>query len=124
MGKLDNLLKSGGANIAESMGAGLERAEKAVSTSNTPARWQGVAKSKNAIEVPLEKIVPDPAQPREEFDPVALERLAESLQARGQLQPIRVRWDDVRGKYVLICGERRWRAATIAGIATMSCVVS
>ena len=124
MGKLDDLLKSGGANIAESMGAGLERGDKSAQTSTMPARWQGVAKSKNAIEVPLDKIVPDPDQPREEFDPESLERLADSLRTRGQLQPIRVRWDEAQSKYVLICGERRWRAARIAGMATMSCVVS
>jgi len=124
MGKLDDLLKSGGANIAESMGAGLERGDKSAQTSTTPARWQGVAKSKNAIEVPLDKIVPDPDQPREEFEPESLERLADSLRTRGQLQPIRVRWDEAQSKYALICGERRWRAAKIAGMATMSCVVS
>jgi ParB family chromosome partitioning protein len=124
MGKLDELLKNGGANIAESMGVGLERGEKATQTSTAPARWQGVIKSKNAVEVPLDKIVPDPDQPREEFEPESLERLAESLESRGQLQPIRVRWDEAQNRYVLICGERRWRAARLAGLATMSCVVS
>ena len=89
MGKLDDLLKSGGTNIAESMGAGLERGDKSAQTSTMPARWQGVAKSKNAIEVPLDKIVPNPDQPREEFEPESLERLADSLRTRGQLQPIR-----------------------------------
>jgi ParB family transcriptional regulator, chromosome partitioning protein len=124
MGKLDELLRNGAANIAESMGAGLERGDKSAQTSTAPARWQGVAKSKNAIEVPLDKIVSDPDQPREEFNPEALERLADSLKTRGQLQPIRVRWDEARGKYVLICGERRWRAARIAEMTTMTCVVS
>src|SRR3954447_5358349 len=125
MGKLNELLKSGGANIAESMGAGAERAGQGEpKTSTAPARWQGVAKSKNAVEVPLDKIVRDPDQPREEFEPEALERLAESLKTRGQLQPIRVRWDEAQGKYDLICGERRWRAAKLAGLATMSCVVT
>ena len=124
MGKLDELLKAGGSNIAESMGAGLDRGDKIAQTSTTPARWQGVAKSKNAVEVPVDKILPDPDQPREDFDPEALERLADSLKARGQLQPVRVRWDEAQGVYVLICGERRWRAAKIAGMATMSCVVS
>jgi ParB family chromosome partitioning protein len=124
MGKLDELLKNGAANIAESMGGGVARGEKGVQTSTAPARWQGVAKSKNAIEVPLDKIAPDPDQPREQFDAESLERLADSLKTRGQLQPIRVRWDETRGIYVLICGERRWRAAKIAGMATMSCVVS
>jgi ParB family chromosome partitioning protein len=124
MGKLDELLRSGGAHIAESMGAGLDRGDKSAQTSTPPARWQGVAKSKNAVEVPVDKILPDPDQPREEFDPEALKRLAESLRTRGQLQPIRVRWDEAQGKYVLICGERRWRAARIAGMTTMTCVVT
>jgi ParB family chromosome partitioning protein len=124
MAKLDNLLKSSGSNIAESMGAGFDRTEKAVPTSTMPARWQGVTKSKSAVEVPLDKIVPDPEQPREAFEPESLDRLAESLKTRGQLQPIRVRWDEVQEKYVLICGERRWRAARLAGLTSMSCVVS
>jgi ParB family chromosome partitioning protein len=124
MAKLENLLKSGGSNIAESMGANLERGEKAVATSTMPSRWQGVTKSKNAVEIPLDKIVPDPDQPREEFEPESLARLAESLKARGQLQPIRVRWDEAQERYILICGERRWRAAGLAGLASMSCVVS
>jgi ParB family transcriptional regulator, chromosome partitioning protein len=124
MAKLNNLLRSGGSNIAESMGAGLERGEKTVATSTMPSRWQGVTKSKNAVEVPHDKIIPDPHQPREEIDPESLGRLAESLKTRGQLQPIRVRWDEAQEKYVLICGERRWRAAGLAGLASMSCVVS
>ena len=124
MAKLDDLLKSGGSNIAESMGAGIDRNGKSTSTSTMPARWHGVTKSKSAIEVPLDRIVPDPDQPREEFEPEALGRLAESLKSRGQLQPIRVRWDEAQEKYVLICGERRWRAAGLAGLASMSCVVS
>src|SRR5262245_38796009 len=120
MGKLDELLKSGGANIAESMGAGAERAGRGEpKTSTAPARWQGVAKSKNAVEVPLDKIAPDPDQPREEFEPDALRRLAESLRTRGQLQPIRVRWDEGRGLYVILVGERRWRAAKMAGLPTV-----
>ena len=69
------------------------------------------------------RIEPDPDQPREDFDPAALERLAESLRARGQLQPVRVRWDEGRGAYVLVCGERRWRAARMAGLQALSCIV-
>jgi ParB family chromosome partitioning protein len=70
------------------------------------------------------RIVPDPAQPRQEFDPEALARLAESIRARGQLQPIRVRWDDAASVYVIVVGERRWRAARLAGLETVACVVS
>jgi ParB family chromosome partitioning protein len=71
----------------------------------------------------VEKLHRDPNQPREEFDAEALGRLAESIRTRGQLQPIRVRWDEGRGGYVIIAGERRWRAAKMAGLATMSAVV-
>jgi ParB family chromosome partitioning protein len=124
MGKLDKLLKNGGANIAESMGAGARSPDVPAQTSTMPLRWQGVSKSRSAIEVPVARIVADPGQPREEFEPESLERLAQSLKARGQLQPIRVRWDEALEKYVLICGERRWRAAQMAGLETLSCVVS
>jgi ParB family transcriptional regulator, chromosome partitioning protein len=124
MGKFDELMKAG-ANIDESMGVGVTRGpgSPAPSTSTTPARWLGVSKSKAALEIPADRIEPDPDQPREEFDPEALDRLAESLRTRGQLQPIRVRWDEGRGVYVIICGERRWRAARRAGLTTMSAVV-
>jgi ParB family chromosome partitioning protein len=122
--KLDQLLKTGGSNIAESMGAGPERGEKSVATSTIPSRWQGVTKSKDAVEIPLDKIIPDLEQPREDFEPESLSRLAESLKARGQLQPIRVRWDESQDRYILICGERRWRAANLAGLTRMSCIVS
>jgi ParB family chromosome partitioning protein len=124
MAKLDQLMKAGGANIAESMGAGGGPAARPGPSSMAPARWQGVAKSKNAVEIPLDKITADPGQPREEFEEDALERLAESLKKRGQLQPIRVRWDEGAQKYAIICGERRFRAATRAGLATLSCVVA
>ena len=71
----------------------------------------------------MEKIAPDPDQPREEFDEEALGRLAESLRTRGQLQPIRVRWDEGSEQYMIVVGERRWRAARMAGIALAGAVV-
>jgi ParB family chromosome partitioning protein len=72
----------------------------------------------------LDRIVPDPGQPRTEFDPDALARLADSLKQRGQLQPIRVRWDDALDRYVVVVGERRYRAAGLAGMETIACVVT
>jgi ParB family chromosome partitioning protein len=130
MGKLDEILRSAGGHIAESTGADRPRGAGTVSHGASPAgpppvpaRWQGVAKSKNAIEIPLAKLDRDPEQPREEFDAESLERLAESLKVKGQLQPIRVRWDEGRGVYLIICGERRWRAARMAGLATLSAIV-
>ncbi|MGE5757174.1 MAG: ParB/RepB/Spo0J family partition protein [Planctomycetaceae bacterium] len=127
MSKLDELMKHQ-ENMDASLGVGYATDNTPLGMSldhaqRVPARLQGVAKSKNAIEVPVDKIQPDPDQPREEFEAEALERLAESLKAKGQLQPIRVRWDEGRGVYVIIMGERRWRAAVMARLPVMTCVV-
>jgi ParB family chromosome partitioning protein len=128
MGRLDEMMKSLGGNIGESMGAGRVNggappAPPRVAQSGVPARLQGVTKSKAAAEIPVAKIARDPAQPREEFDEESLQRLAESLKTRGQLQPIRVRWDEASERYVIVCGERRWRAAQMAGLETLSCTI-
>jgi ParB family chromosome partitioning protein len=76
-----------------------------------------------ACVIRVDRIIADPNQPRTEFDQEALARLAESLKDRGQLQPIRVRWDDAADRYVVVVGERRWRAAILAGLETLACVV-
>ena len=73
-------------------------------------------------EAPLDAIERNPYQPRKEFDPEGLERLARSLKERGQLQPLRVRWDAEMGKWVIVVGERRWRAAVQAGLSLVSAV--
>ena len=110
MGKFEELLRTQGDSMKGSLGLGytagitppgmtLDNAQRA------PARLQGVAKSKNAVEISVDRIGPDPDQPREVFDPEALERLAASLKTKGQLQPIRVRWDEGRGAYVILCGD-------------------
>jgi ParB family chromosome partitioning protein len=127
MGKLDELMRSAGANADESMGKGtlFGAGPPAVDTSfpATPARLQGLVKVKNVAEVPLDKIVPDPDQPREEFDSDSIARLAESLKVTGQLQPIRVAWREEQGRYTIIAGERRWRAAQRAGMPSVACMI-
>lgn len=128
MSKADELRRAGGGNAAESMGAGVFAAApvhgaRPAGVPGLPEHLRGVAKSKNVADVAVDRIVRDPDQPREEFDPEALERLAGSIRSRGQLQPIRVRWDEGRGSYVVVCGERRWRAANMAGLATVQCVI-
>ena len=77
---------------------------------------------KNAVKIPLGEIVAD-AQVRKDFDPQELAKLAHSIERNGQLQQAVVRWDEGREKYVLIAGERRFRACEIAGIATLDCLV-
>ena len=70
----------------------------------------------------LDRIVPDPDQPRKEFSDDAIDRLSASLLKHGQLMPIRVRWNAEIGKWVVISGERRYRAALRAGLRTVACV--
>jgi ParB family chromosome partitioning protein len=127
MGKLDELMRASRDVAAESMGAPratpMHGTSGATAAPATPARLQGIARSKAAAEIPVDRIAADPDQPREEFDEEALARLAESLRTCGQLQPIRVRWDEGRSAYVIVCGERRWRAAAAAGLKTLTAIV-
>lgn len=72
-------------------------------------------------EVELDSIVPGPMQPRTHFDEASLESLAESIRSHGIVQPLLVRRRD--DGYELIAGERRWRAAKLAGISRVPIVV-
>jgi ParB family chromosome partitioning protein len=73
-------------------------------------------------EVPVESISPNPKQPRRRFDEDSLNALAGSLGERGVLQPVLVR-PKPDGSYELIAGERRWRAARIAGLERIPALV-
>ncbi|QDV26065.1 ParB/RepB/Spo0J family partition protein [Aureliella helgolandensis] len=72
-------------------------------------------------EVLLEQVVVDPTQPRTVFEPAEIERLAQSIRDKGQLQPIRVRWDSQLEKWAIIAGERRFRATQAAGLKSIQC---
>jgi ParB family chromosome partitioning protein len=72
--------------------------------------------------VPVELIVPNPRQPRRSFDEDALLALAGSLRERGVLQPVLVR-PVAGGTYELVAGERRWRAAQLAGMETIPALI-
>jgi ParB family chromosome partitioning protein len=123
MGKLEDLKKAGQIGASFGAGGGMPAGMDLGRATTLPARLQGIVKDKDAAIIPVDRIVRDESQPREEFDEEPLERLAESLKTRGQLQPIQVRWDEGRGVYVVIMGERRWRAARKAGLATLRCIV-
>lgn len=72
--------------------------------------------------LPLQKIEPNPKQPRRTFDPEALQSLADSIAEHGVVQPLAVR-DAGNGYYQIIAGERRWRAARLAGLTELPVVV-
>lgn len=77
-----------------------------------------------SAEIAIEKITADPNQPRTEFDADALNDLAESIQAQGVVQPVVLREDkEGADRYIIIMGERRWRAAQIAGLETIPSIV-
>ena len=122
MAKDKDLLQRFGANLAESMGAGRP------SSSTPPApsamgKHDGVSRLRAGVEIEVGRIVADPSQPRTEFDSGAIARLAESLKLHGQIQPISVRWSDDMGRYLIVTGERRWRASILAGRPTIAAVI-
>src|SRR5690242_4007296 len=73
-------------------------------------------------QIAVETIAPNPHQPRKRFDDEALAALAASLEANGVIQPILVR-PLPGGTYELVAGERRWRAAQLAGLETVPALV-
>lgn len=107
-------------NVDESMG---------VRQIDTRPQFSPVASAKDIGRVPLRKfgqveidrIVPDPDQPRTEFDAEELEHLARSIREKGQLHPIRIRWEESLEKWVIVTGERRWRATKEAGLEKIDC---
>ena len=73
--------------------------------------------------LPLREIEPDPEQPRKRFDDDALNQLADSITENGLLQPIAVRPKKVGPGYIIIAGERRWRAARLAGLDEVPVII-
>ena len=76
-----------------------------------------------AATLPLREIEPDPEQPRKKFDEEALSGLAASIQENGLLQPIAVRPKRIGTGYLIIAGERRWRAARLAGLTEVPVLI-
>ena len=77
--------------------------------------------SRRIHQLPIDKIVPNPRQPRRHFDEQALRELAESIRQHGVLQPLSVQ--RTAGGYVLVAGERRLRAAGMAGLTHVPCLL-
>lgn len=73
-------------------------------------------------DLPLNKLGPGPHQPRKNFDQAALQSLADSIKAQGVVQPIVCR-PAAGGKFEIVAGERRWRAAQLAGLKRIPAVI-
>ena len=78
--------------------------------------------SDSITSLPLQKVEPNPRQPRRVFDEEELQALADSIAEHGIVQPLAVR-DEGNGYYMIIAGERRWRAARLAGLDEVPVVV-
>lgn len=82
---------------------------------------EGAEKEHNYIDIDLDLIDPNPEQPRHQFDPEKLQELAASIRHNGVIQPVIV---TRRGpRYTLVAGERRWRAAQVAGYDRIPAIV-
>jgi ParB family transcriptional regulator, chromosome partitioning protein len=125
----ETLQRRFGQNLSESLGVrsaspGLPPLPRptAAGTPRESGPDDGRTRAREAGHMELSRIVPDPDQPRKEFDDDAVERLSRSLLKHGQLMPIRVRWNPTAGKWVVISGERRYRAAVRAGLKSVACI--
>ncbi len=83
-------------------------------------KLMGKVNSTRVLEIPVEEIIPNPFQPRQDFRELEIEELAQSIQKYGVIQPVIVR--KARLGYQLITGERRWRACRRIGLPTIPAI--
>ncbi len=81
------------------------------------------APQRQELRIPIERLVPNPDQPRRHFEPDQLKDLAESIREKGVIQPLIVRAHGQEGNFEIVAGERRWRAAQIAQLHELPVVV-
>jgi ParB family chromosome partitioning protein len=108
-------------DIAPAAGGGEEQASVVPATS-------AVRPTGAAIEIPLDQIIPNPHQPRRQIEEASIAELAASIKSTGLIQPVIVRRSPSSAngdadQYELIAGERRWRAAKLAGLATLPVII-
>lgn len=92
-----------------------------LNTDKTDSTIKGTSGRPGLLQLEIEKIVPNPFQPRTRFNELELDELSDSIRQHGVMQPVVVR-QTVRG-YELIAGERRWRASQRAGLAEIPALV-
>ena len=100
---------------------GMGRGLSAILSVSAPQEAEGEA-STELRELPVDVVTPNKDQPRRHFDEASLQALADSVAERGVLQPVLVR-PRAGGTYEIVAGERRWRAARLAGLDTVPAIV-
>lgn len=103
---------------------GLGRGLSALMADVEPTTTQADSAPRADRSVPIEQIVPNPDQPRRSFTEDQLKELAESIRTKGVIQPLIVRPDPtVEGRFQIVAGERRWRAAQMAKLHELPILV-
>lgn len=117
-----NSLEAIAGNLEESLGVRATATPHRIPLSPVP-RGKDIGRTplRNVGRIEVQRIIPDPEQPRVEFSEEGLDRLAQSIREKGQLSPIRVRWSEELTQWVIVSGERRWRASVKAGLKTIDC---
>ena len=112
-------------SLADAMRTGLEDRPadrlRSMASNEQPTPF-AVPLDQDAYDVSVDHIEPDPGQPRKSFDQDELNHLAASIRENGLLQPILVHRTEDPSKYRIIAGERRYRAARLAGLRTVPCL--
>ena len=116
----DNKRKALGKGLS-SLLPGRSGGSPAAATAPAPATPVSAPVTEKQTHLPIQAIQPNPLQPRTNFQTEKLEELAASIRANGIIQPIIVRQRD--NGYQIVAGERRWRAARLAGLQTVPVVV-
>ena len=120
MASTRNALNEASLNVDESLGRRrVDRATKLSPVSSSKDVGRMPLRTFGKVEI--SRVIPDPEQPRREFDGQEIQHLAESIRSHGQLHPIRVRWDGFLEKWIIVSGERRWRATRKASLPTIDC---
>jgi ParB family transcriptional regulator, chromosome partitioning protein len=103
---------------------GMGRGLAAILSVSAPEHGDDAAKAAatELRELPVDLVAPNKDQPRRQFDEASLQALAESIEERGVLQPVLVR-PRAGGTYEIVAGERRWRAARLAGLDNVPAIV-
>jgi ParB family chromosome partitioning protein len=85
-------------------------------------KTKDVSHDASVSKIPVDKLVPNPGQPRKNFDQTEIQELADSIKAYGIIQPV-IAADAGNGSYIIIAGERRTRAARIDGLKTVPAII-
>ncbi len=104
------------------LGRGLDAYFEGVSVERSSSIPEKKDEKSGVIRLKMREVEPNPKQPRKVFDKEKLEALASSIREHGVIQPILVK-EEKSGMYTIIAGERRWRAAKLAGLSEIPCVV-